>query len=212
MRGILINEQNHTGKDWGLVMTSKSLSPPEPQTYMVEVPGRNGLLDLSEALTGEPRYRNRELKFTFFGNGSRDEVKELIAKMNELHGKEIEITDDDSTGWYYIGRVKVEHVDRFYWVEFTLTVDAQPFRYAREAKNYAVTNVTAKKVTVINEGVTVIPTIVTTAQATISFNGATYSLDAGTYESEKIRLAPGDNEFVITSTGGVTITFSEAVI
>ena len=63
---ISINENisKHSFRDFGLVLTSQEIGLPAPKTYIVEIEGRNGSLDLSESF-GEIKYENRELKFTF---------------------------------------------------------------------------------------------------------------------------------------------------
>lgn len=212
MRGILINNAVHTGRDLNLVMTGKSLPPPKAQTYAVEVPGHNGVLDLSEFITGETTYSNRILTFNFVGDGSRETVLNLIERMCEYHGKSIVITTDDYLDWYYSGRAEVDYVDHGYYVEFTLMVDAFPFRLAINPKVYDFGVCEAQTITVLNEGRPVIPTISVTGEATIVKNGVTVTISDGTYEDEFFKLIKGDNEFTLTSTGTVTITYREAVI
>ena len=61
MRKIIFGDYD-TWVDWGLTLTGWQLSAPEYKSNFVSVPGRDGDLDLSTALTdGEPRYNNREL-------------------------------------------------------------------------------------------------------------------------------------------------------
>ena len=113
MRGITINNDFHTGYDLNMVMTEKILTPPEAQTYEVEIPGRNGFLDMSDYLTGEPTYKNRTLSFSFFGNGSRETVLSLIDRMSSLHGYNMQIEVDDLEGWYFEGRASVSYTDKY---------------------------------------------------------------------------------------------------
>ena len=60
MIGVMIGEK-HSIKDWGLIMTSKVISPPVPQLNMVSVPLRDGSLDLTESLTGDVKYNDRNI-------------------------------------------------------------------------------------------------------------------------------------------------------
>lgn len=212
MRGILINNTVHTANDLRLVMTGKDLPAPKVQTYAVEVPGRNGLLDLSEFLTGEPTYSNRTLKFEFLGDGSRETVLSLIDVMLSYHGKNITVTTDDFTGWYYTGRADVTYSDKGYYVTFVLTIDAQPFSYSLTPKSYTYTNSTEQVVTLFNAGVSVIPTVTVDTETTIVYGDTTLRLSAGTYEPEALKLKHGNNNLTITSTGEVNITYREAVI
>jgi hypothetical protein len=212
MRGILINNTIHTGLDLGLVMEAKDLGSPSVQKNTVEIPGRNGLLDMSEALTGEPSYNNRTQTYKFIGDGSRELVLSLIDVVTSYHGQYITIVVDDYEDWYYEGRVEVAYVDNYNYVEFELVVDAQPFRYARELTSVSYTGITNQEITLNNRGVTVIPKIVTDAETTIVYGGVTYHLSAGTYEPEDLALRRGDNVYTITTEGTITIEYREAVL
>lgn len=212
MRGILINNSVHTGRDFNMVMTAKDIPLPAPQTLTVEIPGRNGLLDLSESLTGEISYKNRTLKFNFVGDGSRETVLSLIERMSEYHGQYITVTTDDYPGWYYTGRANLTYSDKGFLVEFTLTIDAQPFRFAIIPKTYTVEAPDDQTVRVYNEGRAVVPIIITTDETTVKKGDKTTKLSAGTYEAEGFILSPGYNDFTLTSDGTVTITYTERAI
>ena len=212
MRGILINNLIHTGNDLDLVMTAKNLQAPTLQSQKVEIPGRNGAIDMSEFLTGEPTYNNRTLSFSFFGNGSRDEVLYLIDTMLEYHGRYITIVVDDMENWSYEGRADITYVDHYHYVEFALTIDAQPFRQAITPRVYTFTNVTSKGIILKNEGVRVLPTVKVTAETKIVSGGLAYTLSAGTYEPYQLLLDNGENKWTVTTTGTITITYREAKI
>ena len=65
MRGVLITvgeESFHTGNDLDLVQETKEISNPSVQTYTVQVPGRDGLLNLTKSLTGRVCYNNRKIE------------------------------------------------------------------------------------------------------------------------------------------------------
>ena len=51
----------HTYRDWGLLpKTRPTIAPPKVRTNYVDVPGLDGALDLSEALTGRVGYQTRD--------------------------------------------------------------------------------------------------------------------------------------------------------
>ena len=62
--GIYTGRTND-GYGLGLYWTDFSATAPEVETFTVDIPGRNGLLDYSEALTGSPVYKNATLSATF---------------------------------------------------------------------------------------------------------------------------------------------------
>ena len=212
MRGILINNLIHTGRDLDLVMTAKDLPAPKLQSQKVEIPGRNGSLDMSESLTGFPTYDNRTLKFSFFGNGSRDTVLGLIDTMLSYHGQYITVRVEDLEDWYYEGRAEVTYSDKYHYVEFEVDIDAQPFRQAIEPKTYTHTNVNSKTITLRNEGVFILPTITVTADTEIVSGGITHTISAGTYEPDQLLLYTGVNIWTVTTTGTITIRYREAKI
>lgn len=212
MRGIKINNTLHTGEDLGLVMIAKELPAPKVQTYNVAVPGRNGLLDLSEALTGEVAYDNRILKFTFLGDGSREYVLSLIDKFLTYHGQYITVTTDDYPEWYYTGRADVTYTDKGFYTEITITLDAQPFRYKLKPKSYSFDAPSNQSIALLNEGRPVIPIVMTSAETVLVNGDTTYNLGVGTFDLEDVKLLTGKNTLTITSEGTVTITYRERAI
>ena len=42
-----------------------TLEPPEPKTYTIDIPGGDGVIDLTESLSGDVVYNNRHQEFTF---------------------------------------------------------------------------------------------------------------------------------------------------
>lgn len=64
-QGLYDRKSIFDGKDtyaeYGLLLASKSISLPEVRTNMIDVPGRDGLLDASEVLTGEVTYKTAPL-------------------------------------------------------------------------------------------------------------------------------------------------------
>lgn len=212
IRGILINKKIHTGKDLELIMTSKDLTPPNVQSQKIEIPGRNGVLDMSEYLTNDVVFNNRILKFSFFTDGPRSKILNLIDTMLGYHGQYVTVTVDDDTNWYYEGRGEVSYSDKYYYAEFELTIDAQPFKKAIVDKVYTFTNVTNFSANLRNEGRRVLPLIEVTEETTIVQGEYTYTLSKGVYNSEELLINNGLNSWIITTTGTITITYKEVKI
>lgn len=110
MTGIKFGS-THTYNDWGLLLAQKKIGIPVVKTVTVEVPGVNGVLDLTEALTGGVCYGNRELSFTFI---TRDTLSgmawpKLLSTISAaIHGREMDIVLDDDPEWKYTGRVTID--------------------------------------------------------------------------------------------------------
>lgn len=216
MRGITIifnGEDVHTGDDLDLVQEEKTIGKPTIQSYTVQVPGRNGLLNLTKSLTGKVMYYNRSLFFKYFGDGDLERLLELDAVMSGYHGQTIRIIDDDYPDHYYEGEASVSTEFHSGYVNITLTVDAQPFRLKRKPTvvSREVNNNTIE-VSIRNESIEAIPTFTIDGNISITFNGEKVSLSTGTYTVERIQFRGGVNVLTISGSGKVTIEYQEGAI
>lgn len=208
--GIYING-NYT-IDIGLIMTARDIGVPTIQTYTVDVPGRNGSLDLSEFLTGDIRYNNRALKFSFYIKGEREQLINSINEMMLFHGQKVQIILDDYLNYHFIGRATIAYNDYKNYVEFEMSVDTEPFRYAIEKTSVKLTVSGSKAVTINNQGINVVPTIITTAEATVIKEGKRYTLGKGTFMLEDFMLKHGSNVIMLEGNSVVTFEFTEVFI
>ena len=56
----------NTWDDWHMLPTARPMfTPPDVKTNYIDIPGGNGSLDLTEALTGYPLYSNRTGSLNF---------------------------------------------------------------------------------------------------------------------------------------------------
>ena len=96
-------------EDWRLVSSSRPLlAPPKPKTNYVNIPGGDGALDLTEALTGFPIYNNREGSWDFYvTDRDWDWVDAYSTIMNFLHGQKMCVILEDDMSHYYEGRFTV---------------------------------------------------------------------------------------------------------
>lgn len=215
MRGIKIifnGEEIHTGNDLDLVQEEKTIEKPKIQSYTVEVPGRNGLLNLTKGLTGRVMYYNRPLAFRYFGTGARSRLLELDTLMSRYHGQTIQIVDDDYPDHYYEGEVSVTTEIYGNYIIISLDVDAQPFRLKLLPTVYSQTINGEVTLELDNESIEVFPTITVTAETSIIFNGVTFDLSAGSYTSENILFRAGTNILEVSGTGTITIEYQEGAI
>lgn len=216
MRGVYFGDY-HTNNDWGLIFNSKKLDPPTPKVVKVSVDGRDGDLDLSEALTGEIRYENRSASFTFLiTEGSQaDREYMLNVIINAIHGKTHNIILPDDLEHYLIGRCSVSDVtnDRAFG-SFTVSADCDPFRYSvYETKRTIDLTNTPVAIALSNSGrKTIIPTLVVENTASISFGNTDLSLGAGTYQIPALKLASGITTITVSGAGSLALSYREAVL
>ena len=132
--GVRFNGK-HSYRDYGMwTSMPPDFGVPETKTRLVDIPGADGLLDLTEAAGGTIRYGNRQLQFVFMAEvnaDERDALRDLLN--NEIHGQFVTVIADCDPEWYYEGRAAVSFADisRFR-MKINISVDAQPYKLAHE--------------------------------------------------------------------------------
>lgn len=216
----------HSYDDFGLILSSKSIGLPEPKTESVSVIGRNGDLDLTEALGDTVTFENRKLQFKFsLINGARDWTGTLSSLANFLHGQKMKIVMDADKTFYYYGRCSINKFETDKTLAL-ITVDCDVEPYKLEVNSASdpwiwdtfsfvngiiyVNSVKVDgslKVNLINRSKVVSPTFTASAAMTVTWNGTTYSLPKGKKTFYDIRLQEGDNYVTFNGTGTVTIDY-----
>ncbi len=137
---ITFGDKN-TWDDWHLIPTSRPVfNPPSVKTKTLEVPGSDGLIDLSESLTGYPVYENRTGSFEFIVvNNSFEQVTEFTPWysiysdiMDYLHGQKMQAILEDDESYYYEGRFSVEAWDSSGNKDYstiTINYDVGPYKW-----------------------------------------------------------------------------------
>lgn len=216
MRGIKFGDV-HTWARWGLVLHAKTINPPTPRTDYVQIPGRDGAVDMSDALTGRVMYDNRTVTFNFLlVDGKYSEREEIIADIiNTLHGKKFDIITDDRPDLYFVGRCSVKTFtnDKAYG---SITVDCtcDPYRYAVNEiiRPYKAGNTSSY---CINRGnKPIIPVFEVEGSVTVTLNGATATFTTGIYRPPEYVLIPGLNTLTFRMSGAsrLTIKYREAYL
>ena len=99
----------NTWDDWHLVPSTRPVfNPPSLKKKTLEIPGGNGVIDLSESLTGYPLYNNREGSLEFIVMNDYKSWEEAYSDiMDYLHGQYMQAFLEDDPEYYYEGRFKV---------------------------------------------------------------------------------------------------------
>lgn len=100
----------NTWDDWHLIPTSRPVvNPPQPKTNIVEVPGSSISLDISDALTSYPTYKDRTGNFSFYVENGYKEWNDMYSiVMAFLHGRRMRFILNDDPGFFYEGRLSVD--------------------------------------------------------------------------------------------------------
>ena len=199
---------------------------PEVKEEYIDVPGMNGQLDFTEALTGAPRYGLRSGSWTFIvDNGVWDWPILYTDLLTSLHGKKVSVILSDDPLYYYYGRLSINaNFGTKDYAQVTINYKFDPLKYPSgstanidwkwsELFNntiiYGKFNVNGTKYrNIINEDESAKPVSITvTAAMTVTFNGETISLAAGT-NTNAVTIQPGDNIMIFNGKGQVTIDYS----
>lgn len=215
-RSVTLGTYDTALNDWTLARLE--LSSPPFQTNLVQIPGRDGPLDLSAALTGgAPRYNSRTLKLTLENSeGTRLEREHWIREMIfELDGYRKPIWLPDDPGHYLEGRI---HVVRDYndlaHASVTVTATCDPWLYNNEETVHTLAaTAQAQKALFVNYGRrTVVPVLYVTGFVSLEYMTNAWTMSEGSYQLPDFVLTPGSHELTYSGDGVVTITYREAVL
>lgn len=104
----------HSHIDLNLIQQKVEVEPAEPKLNLVEVPGADGAVDMTEQPAGRVTYKTRKITWTFaLYPGENWDAKHQQVN-NALNGRGCDITLDTDPEYYYRGRlsVKKHNVDR----------------------------------------------------------------------------------------------------
>nr|DAJ56946.1 MAG TPA: distal tail protein [Caudoviricetes sp.] len=121
----------HTLKDWGLLMKvgSPKIGPAEVDEYLVQVPGSDTMLNLTNSLDGKPHYKKRTITMEFKCIAPKKTWSTLHSTIaNAIHGKWLQCVFDDDGAWYWEGLWKVSFTPAEFYCVFTITGTCNPFK------------------------------------------------------------------------------------
>jgi len=227
MKGVLFGEK-HSYRDFGLILSSKVISPPQPQTKLVDVPLRDGSIDLTESLTGDVKYKDRKITITFTVIDPVNMWSDKVSNIeNYLHGRRMKIVFDDDCAFYYVGRVAVKDCksQKGYG---TLVIEGtcEPYKYdvqstsedwlwdifdfetgyISEASGIVVDG--QADIVIVGKRKQTYMTITASAEMTMEYEGTAYIIKEGTQKLYDVILPEGENKLSFTGTGTVTVDYT----
>lgn len=210
---ILVEFENSSGtklrpfEDLEIVLSSHSVTPPQPKTYFVQVDGADGELDLSE-WAGEVKYENRTVKATFTCFAERVNHTEVVDTFKSfILGRRLKITFSDEAEYYYDGRctaieVKTEKSISTLECEFV----CKPYKTAHESTVITKEVTDSLEIVLKAKRKTVVPTITVDETVTLKYGTLVYTIQAGTQQVPAIVVT--DTPKILTVTGACNITLS----
>lgn len=189
---------------WGLILVDGyTLEPPEPKTYTVDIPGGDGVLDLTETLLGDTAYNNRKMEFEFhvIDCDFFEDVKSQVSDF--LHGRSYDFQITMDPDYTYHGRFSVSgYSHQAYAIGIDgiikIKIDANPFKYLKD-RVYAINAVGGTLCYFESGRKRVAPTIETDGFLKVIYNNKLTTLPQGTWTINDVLFTYGTNEIYFNS-------------
>lgn len=186
-----------------VLLDGYTLEPPEPKTYTVDIPGGNGVIDLTEALTGDVAYKNRKQEFTFAVIDVKNFEKVKTEVSNFLHGRVFDYTMTMDPGYTYHGRFSIDSYSHEAYAngllgQFKITVDANPYKL-KEHCAYRLNSTGGKLYRLESGRRPVHPVLECSQPCFVAFKGVETIIPAGTYRLNDIVFYNGINEIYLNT-------------
>ena len=211
---VIFNNEKSAYDDWNIVLTKAEIPLPTAKTSTVNIKGSDGVLDLSEVLTGDVLYNNRTIKLTFEMMDDTDYYNLISEISNYLHGKRITVNLTNDEDYYYVGRASISN-----WEcvkrkgKIVVTVDCDPYKYAVvETMRTITVSGQTKTVTLPNSRKRVCPNLNVTGTVVLIIDNVGYKLSEGEQQLTNFKLVEGNNTIKITGNGTVVITYRQGAL
>ena len=200
-------------RDFGLAIGNNNcIGAPEPEENMVTIPGRDGPLDMTDAVFGEQHYKSRSISIEFGGINDPDIWDMRMADIrNKFDGKNIKLEFLTTPGWYFAGRCQIKDFNRKRALG-TLKLEipyADPYMYQDNEIVLSV-DTTGTDVVIPVTRKTVVPEVIeSTGSYPIQLvkDGTSYTYDAGQTINANVRLFQGENAIKVKAVSGTrTVT------
>lgn len=188
------------------------ITPPSPKTKYVDVPGMDGRLDLSKALTGYMHYDRRTITMEFSILAPRERWPEIHSDiMDKLHGADIDVILDDDPDFCYTGTATVVETDpQKVTSGVTILVDVEPYKTRIEPTRKTFTVSGFKSDTIIMDSKKpVIPTITASAAMKMTYSLVIYDLEEGENFFPDVIMREGGTGFIFEGEGTVSFEYRE---
>lgn len=119
----------HSHRDLNLIQQQVEVDPAEPKLNLVEIPGADGAVDMTEQPAGRVTYNTRKITWLFalYPGESWDAKHRQVS--NALNGRKCNITLDTDQEYYYQGRLSVtKHKVDGVLRQITVEAICQPYK------------------------------------------------------------------------------------
>lgn len=193
-RRALVVDGVNTFDDLELVMAERDMPPAPVKTYVVDIPGGNGEVDLTDAFLGDAAYGNREFSFTFELINTALDIEDVRDRVvNMVHGKEKVFSLTFDEGYTYTGRFFVESTKTEGPLQrFVVRVNAKPFKTKGVKTEFI--GIHGGVVAYLSSGRKIVqPTFEFSTDTVVVFEGRRYAMPAGAWTINDVWFKEGVN-------------------
>lgn len=208
--------------DFGFLFNNKSISAPEPNLLIIEIPGTSDVIDMTESISGDIEYKQRKITIKLESAHGKDSYFAKFSELaNYIHGKKMKIIFNKDQGYYWIGRISVSGAEpQFYGQTITITATVDPYKYETQSsmepwdwdtfsfedgiiRDYY--NITVPgTITIAGRRKRVCPKFICSGAMTVTYLGNAYNLASG--ENIITDIFIGEGEHVLTFSGSGTVS------
>ena len=220
--------EKHTYNDWNLLQVGAArVSPPVPQTRTQIVPGRDGVIDLTQSLDGFVHYEPATFTGVYRCIARRKDWDGVISEiLNFLQGRSAKLYLDDTEKGHWEGRFTIESIEygkaKF---DVTITGIVDPYKYMENGTDgewllddfdfetdYAwgfddLVIDGEQEIEICASKLPITPTFDCTGSIYATYNGTTYALPEGKSVIPTLRLADEKKTVTLSGNGTVSIIF-----
>ena len=210
--GVLFDDI-HSFRDLNLVLAPFVLPPAKLKKNYIDVPGRDGSIDATEA-TGKATYEDREFSFTFtvFPNDDLTFEERQTVVSNALNGTRCKITLEKDPDYYLDARCTVnEHFANKKLRQIVVGVRCAPYKMNQHETVVSCDLESNEEQTIIlmNSKKQVCPIIEVSGEVSVTFGGYSQTYTTGKYKDLGICLLKGANTLTVQApSNSATIKFS----
>lgn len=216
------------GDDFGLILSSKSITSPEPNLVLIEIPGTSDVIDLSESVSGDIEYKQRKITIiheTTLGMNAYFSIHSKLS--NYIHGRKLKIIFSKDNGFYWLGRIEVTDVKQHVSGQtITISATVDPYKYETQSslepwnwdtfsfedgiiRDYFDIAVPGS-ITIIGRRKRVCPKFICSGAMTVTYLGNTYNLVTGENIVGDIFLGEGSHVLTFGGSGTVDVDYRGA--
>ena len=196
-----------TNHGYALAPNGLNLGNVKPKRKYIELEGANGRIDVTNALTDDIKYDNREPSITFRNiemNSFEHVTNERV--MNRIfNGSNRKLIIDD---WYMEGAFMLESSISMPFGKYEIIGDVYPYcmNLSESSVTFEVTDTLETSIE-YDDSMIVCPVINVSAEMEMTLYGAVYSLKQGDNIVPDLILSNGSNALSLTGTGTAVFTW-----